>query len=116
MGPPFISSPVTHIFNKCIQKGTFPPRLNYSSIIPMYKSGDKLNMSNFRPISISISFSKILEKIIYRTIYTHITINNILTADQFGFRNILSTDNASYTLLHKVLTVLDNKHGRRHFL
>jgi len=33
-----------------------------------------------------------------------------LTEDQFGFRNNLSTDNASYTLLHKILTALDNKH------
>ena len=36
--------------------------------------------------------------------------NNILTKDQFGFRNNLSTDNASFTLLHKILTALDNKH------
>jgi len=33
-----------------------------------------------------------------------------LTKDQFGFRNNLSTDNGSYTLLHKILTALDNKH------
>jgi hypothetical protein len=97
---PFISSPMTYIFNKSIQKGTFPSRLKYSTIIPNYKSGDKLDMSNFRPISILICISKILEKIIYNRIYSHITINNILTKDQFGFRNNMSTDNASYTLLH----------------
>jgi hypothetical protein len=61
---PFISSPMNYIFNKSIQKGTFPSRLKYSTIIPIYKSGDKLNMSNFRPISILICFSKIFEKII----------------------------------------------------
>jgi len=33
-----------------------------------------------------------------------------LTKDQFGFRNNLSTDNASYILLHKILTALDNKY------
>jgi hypothetical protein len=59
---PFISSPMTYIFNKSIQKGTFPSRLKYSTIIPIYKSGDKLDMSNFRPISILICISKILEK------------------------------------------------------
>ena len=67
-------------------------------------------MSNFRPISLLISFSKIFEKIIYSRIHSHITMNNILTKDQFGFRNSLSTDNASFTLLHKILTALDNKH------
>ena len=107
---PFISSPITHIFNKSIQKGIFPSRIKYSTIIPIYKSGDKLDKSNFRPISILICFSKILGKIIYNRIYSHITINNILTKDQFGFRNNLSTDNASYILLHKILTALDNKY------
>ena len=74
---PFISSPITHIFNKPIQKGIFPSRLKYSTIIPIYKSGEKLDKSNFKPISILICFSKILEKIIYNWIYSHITINNI---------------------------------------
>ena len=106
----YISSPLTHILNKSIHKGTFPSRLKYSTIIPIYKSGDKLDMSNFRPISLLISFSKIFEKIIYSRIHSHITMNNILTKDQFGFRNSLSTDNASFTLLHKILTALDNKH------
>jgi hypothetical protein len=32
----FISSPVTYIFNKSIQKGTFPSRLKYSTIIPIH--------------------------------------------------------------------------------
>ena len=59
---PHISSPLTHTLNKYIHKGTFPSRLKYSTIIPIYKSGDKLNMSNFRPNSLLISFSKIFEK------------------------------------------------------
>ena len=67
-------------------------------------------MSNFRPISLLTSFSKIFEKIIHSRMHSHITMNNILTKDQFGFRNNLSTDNASFTLLHKILTALDNKH------
>jgi sarcosine oxidase/L-pipecolate oxidase len=107
---PFISSPITYIFKKSIQMGIFPSRLQYPTTIPIYKSGNKLNMSNFRPISILICFSKIFEKIIYNRIYSHITMNNILTRDQFGFRNNVSTDNASYTLLHKILTALENKH------
>jgi hypothetical protein len=79
-------------------------------MIPIYKSGDKLDMSNFRPISILICFSKIFEKIIYNRIYSHISIHNILTRDKFGFRSNLSTDNASYTLIHEILTAFENKH------
>jgi len=52
---PFISSPLTYIFNKSLE---------YSTVIPIFKTRDKLDMSNFRPISLLISFSKIFERII----------------------------------------------------
>jgi Notch-like protein len=56
---PFISSPLTYIFNKSLELGFFPSRLQYSTVVPIFKAGDKFNMSNFRPISVLISFSKI---------------------------------------------------------
>jgi hypothetical protein len=59
---PFILSPLTHIFNKALSSGVFPGRLKCSIVKPIYKHGDKLNMSNYRPISILMSFSKVLEK------------------------------------------------------
>ena len=70
----------------------------------------QVSLNNIRPISLLISFSKIFEKIIYNRINTHITLNNILTNNQFGFRNNLSTDNATFALLHKILSALDEKH------
>jgi len=38
------------------------------------------------------AFSKILEKVIYKRLYNHITINNILAKEQYGFRNNASTE------------------------
>jgi hypothetical protein len=67
-------------------------------------------MSNFRPISLLISFSKILEKIIYNRINAHITLYKILADEQYGFRDNTSTDNAAYTLLLEIITALNNKH------
>jgi hypothetical protein len=66
-------------------------------------------MSNFRPISLLISFSNILEKIIYNRINAHITLYKILADEQYGFRDNTSTDNAAYTLLLEIKTALNNK-------
>jgi hypothetical protein len=97
---PYISSPLTYIFNKSIKTGIFPARLKYSTIIPLHKAGDKHNMSNFRPISLLIAFSKVFEKIIYNRTNVHIILNKILTKEQYGFRNNLSTENATFALIH----------------
>jgi hypothetical protein len=67
-------------------------------------------MSNFRPISLLISFSKIFEIIIFTRISAHVSLNTILANEQYGFRSILSTDSASYTLINKILSALNNKH------
>jgi hypothetical protein len=67
-------------------------------------------MSNFRPISLLISFPKIFQ-IIYTRIYAHAVLNRVLANDQYVFRNSLVTDNASYTLIHEVLSAMNNKHS-----
>ena len=66
-------------------------------------------MSNFRPVSLLLSFSKILEMIIYNRIKTHITLYKILVDEQYGFRDNTSTDNAAYNLLLNITTALNNK-------
>jgi len=107
---PFISSHLTYIFNKSLELGSFLSKLKYSTVIPIFKTGDRLNVSNFRPISLSIIFSKIFEKIIYTRIYANVALNKILANEQYGFRSSLSTDNASYTIIHEILSAMNNKH------
>ena len=41
--------------------------------------------------------------------YNYLISNNILANDQFGFREKLSTEMATYTLLNNVLSSLDRK-------
>ena len=48
---PFIISPLTHICNKSLSSGIFPEQLKYSEIKPLFKKDNKLNISNYRPIS-----------------------------------------------------------------
>lgn len=47
-----IAKPLAVIFNRCIDKGVFPDVLKQAIIKPLFKSGDKLNIKNYRPISV----------------------------------------------------------------
>jgi exonuclease III len=106
---PFVISPLTYIFNKVIQTGNFPDRLKFSEIKPLFKKGDKSKFNNYRPISLLPTFSKIIEKIIYKRLYAHVNKHNILAAEQFGFREKLSTEVATHILLNNILSAFDKK-------
>jgi ribosomal protein S17 len=45
--------------------GVFPDRLKYAVIKPLYKKGDKVDITNYRPISMLTVFSKVLGKTMY---------------------------------------------------
>ena len=45
----------------------------------------------------------------YKRLYCHLLEYNILAKEQFGFREKLSTDTATYALLNSVLLSLDKK-------
>ena len=114
---PYILSPLNYIFNKIIVKGIFPDRLKFSEVNPLFKKGDKTELYNYRPTSLLTSFSKIIEKIIYKRLLGHLNEHNILVKEhnilvkeQFGFRENSSTDMATYALLNTVLASLDKKH------
>ena len=88
-----------HIFNLSFKQGIFPKKLKIARVIPVFKSGDDTNISNYRPISILPCFSKILERIMYNKLYSYLEKNNILYNKQFGFKTGHSTDHA---ILHLV--------------
>jgi len=106
---PLIASPLTYLCNKSMFKGSFPTRLKYSQIIPIHKKGNKSELSNYRPISLLTSFSKIFEKMIYIRLNNHIILNKILAKEQYGFRSNTMTEKAIYQLTNKILKAIDDK-------
>jgi len=91
-----------------LSSGTFPARLKFTEIKPIYKKGDKSNISNYRHISLLASFSKIFERLIYNRLYHHINDNHKLIDEQCGFRQSSSTDMATYALTKSILTAINN--------
>ena len=76
---------------------------------PIFKNGDKLITSNYRPISLLTSFSKDFYKLINSRLFTHICKNDILAYEQYGFRPNISTETASYKLINEILGAMNNK-------
>jgi hypothetical protein len=84
----YIISPLTHICNAIpTNAGIFPERLKLSMVKPVFKKGESHEISNYRPISLLTSFSKIIEELIYTRLITHIEANNLLVQEQYGFRS-----------------------------
>ena len=70
-------------------------------MIPIFKNGDKQDITNYSQISILYFFSKIFEKIMYNHLINFIDKNKILYKYQFGFRKLHSTNNAIISLVEK---------------
>jgi hypothetical protein len=105
----YITSPLTYICNKIILSGSFPDRLKYSIVRPIYKKGDRTNHSNYRPISLLTSFPKIFEKAIYTRLTEYLINNKILSDNQYGFWKGLATENAIFKLISVILNNQNNK-------
>ena len=74
-------------------------------VVPLYKSGDKNVLSNYRPVSVLPVFSKFLEKAVYNRLIRYLDNN------QHGFRKKHSTSLALLYLHHKITSAID---GRKH--
>jgi hypothetical protein len=105
----YMSSPLTNICNRAISTGVLPDRLNYSIVTPIVKKGNNSDPTNYRPISVLTSFAKVLETAMYVRLIEHITHNNMLTEQQFGFSKVYSTDEAIFKLIYEVLNALIDK-------
>ena len=101
-----LSEILTHIFNNCISDGYFPNELKTGCITPIYKSGIKTEVNNYRPVCSLSPFSKIFERIIYNRMIIFIEQNQIFSKTQFGFHSGLSTESALQTLLIKSTVAL----------
>ena len=60
----------------------------------MFKTEDKTDANNYRPISLLSIFDRIFEKVMYKRMTHSINVNNILLLSQYAFREGFSTEHA----------------------
>lgn len=75
----------------------------------MFKSGDRLDIQNYRPVSLISNLAKIFEKIIKNRLYSYLKKYNIISNCQYGFQEGLSTEDAISNLTKRIYSSLDSK-------
>ena len=104
----FILKPLLHIFNRAAIVGCFPDKLKQSKVMPIFKKGAKNICTNYRPITLSCTLSKIFEKIIHKRLISFINANNYLFDYQFGFRKNYSTSLALMEVCNMIQQEISN--------
>ena len=102
-----IVTQLSFIFNLSIECGVFPDEMKLAKVIPLYKNGDKMIISNYRPVSLLSVFSKILERLMYNRILDFLNKHDVLYKFQFGFRKKHSTSMALSVLVDRIISSID---------
>lgn len=102
-----ISQPLTFLINKCIKKGYFPKQLKIGVISPLLKSGSKLDIINYRPVSLISNVAKIFEKILKSKIMKFLKKYKLISDNQYGFIQGRSTEDAIAGLTSQIYKNLD---------
>ena len=103
-----LAIPLTYMINLSLTTGIFPEKLKLAKTIPIYKSGARDDMSNYRPISILSCISKVYERIVYDQTVSFLNKYKILNETQYGFRGH-STNHALVQTIEKITTAIDNQ-------
>ena len=101
------SSYITTIYNNSITNSCYPSPLKWTDITPVHKKGDRSLKSNYRPISILPSVSKIFERIIHEQIL--IFVEQYLSPYLCGFRKGYSTQYYLIIMLERWKKALNNR-------
>ena len=107
-GADILTMPITQICNLSIKFSHFLKDCKVAKIKILYKKGAKTDPSNFRPISLLLIVSKIIEKVIHDQTMNYFTENNALYRYQSGFHKNHSTDTSLAYLTDKILIGFDS--------
>lgn len=95
------------MFNFSVEIGKFPSALKVARVMPIFKSGEKSSVANYRPISVLPVVSKIFEKLMSKRLNGFLTRFNIQKENQFGFTKEHNTSDAIVEFLNDSCLALE---------
>jgi hypothetical protein len=103
-----IARPISYIINLSLRSGQIPTEWKTAQVIPLHKAGNTTDHNNFRPISILPVISKIMERAVHHQLMDYLERNQLLSPNQFGYRNQRSTELATVLLTDTIRKAGDN--------
>jgi len=88
---PSMSYPISLLFNSLMSTGSLPTAWKKTVISPIFKKGSSSDPANYRPVSISSTFCKLMERVIVTHMLLHLERHNLLSKEQHGFLQKRST-------------------------
>ena len=81
-----IIKPLLIIYKKCLEKGRFPNEWKKANVVSVHKKNGKQVLKNYRPISLLPICGKVLERLLYDSMFEFLIQNNLITPKQSGFK------------------------------
>ena len=108
-GKPTLVPILTKLVNLSYEKNLFPDCMKIAAIKALHKKDDKNSFSNYRPISILPTLSKVFERSATQQLVEHLEKNNIIRPSQHAYRKGHSTVTCLFEVVNYLYQLIDEK-------
>lgn len=76
---------LSSLFQTSLSVGAIPEEWKHANVVPIYKTGSRNQISNYRPISLTSIVCKVMEKVVSKQLLDHLRELNVINSQQHGF-------------------------------
>ena len=106
-----LSYPLMKIWRRCLDAGKMPQGPIKAIITPIFKSDDKSEPANYRPVSLTNHITKVFERVVRKHLVHHLESQDLMNKSQHGFRDGLSTITELLSYYDSILSKMEEGHA-----
>jgi len=103
-------NPLTVLYKHILGLGQVPSVWKFAHITPVFKKGISSDVSNYRPISLTSVFCKLLERVVQEKMFDYLLANGLISPHQHGFLAKHSTCTQLLETVNDWSLALRNRH------
>ena len=102
-----LTFPITLLVNESLRRRHFPHGLKMAELTPLFKTSDSLIAGNYRPVSILVCLSKVMEYVYHKQLYMYF--DQILSCLIAAFRKRYNCQHVLIKLIENCRQALDDR-------